>query len=234
VGTGLSSLASFEFWARWIGIVIIDLTLAGDNAVVIALAVRKLPKHQHLWGRIWGTGGAVVLRLAGIAVVSYFLKIPLLQCFGALALLWIAVKLVKQEEAGEDQVRPATTLWEAVWIIIVADVIMSLDNVLAVAAAARGDMVLVVFGIALSLPLVVYGSGILARLMTRFEWIVWVGGGVLGFVSGEMIVKDPIVHRWLGETAHLLERFVPGSLALLLTALGWWFEHRQKSRRPAC
>jgi YjbE family integral membrane protein len=233
MANALSFLTNMEFWARWLGIIVIDLTLAGDNAVVIALAVRTLPKQQQLWGRVWGTAGAVVLRLAGIAVVTLILNIPLLRALGALALLWIAVKLVKQETGGEDQVRPGTTLWEAVWIIIVADVIMSLDNVLAIAAAAKGDMVLVVFGIVLSLPLVVYGSGLLARLMTRFRWIVWVGGGVLGYVAGEMMAMDPIVRRWLGENAHTIERVVPVALALLLTALGWWSEMRRIKRRRA-
>src|SRR5262245_30527030 len=165
-----------EFWARWLGIVVIDLTLAGDNALVIALAVRTLPKRQQFQGRIWGTVGAVVLRLAFIAIVTVLLGIPLLQLAGGLLLIWIAIKLVRQEEpGGEEHVRHGTTLWSAVWIIIVADVVMSLDNVLAVAAAAHGDLLLVVFGITLSLPLVVWGSGVLARMMNRWPWIIWIG-----------------------------------------------------------
>jgi len=125
-----------EFWARLLGIVVIDLTLAGDNALVIALAVRTLPLRQQLWGRVWGTAGAVGLRLAFIAVATLLLRIPLLQLLGGLALLWIAFKLVRKETGAEGHVRPGTSLWEAVWVIVVADAVMSLDNVLAVAADA--------------------------------------------------------------------------------------------------
>src|SRR5256885_4970157 len=190
-----------EFWMRVVGIVVIDLTLAGDNALVIALAVRTLPKPQQLWGRIWGTAGAVGLRLAFIAVATYLLSVPLLQLVGGLALLWIAFKLVHKETGAEGHVRQGGSLREAIWIIIVADAVMSLDNVLAVAAAAHGDMTLVVFGIALSLPIVVWGSGLLAMLMNRFVWIIWLGGGILGYVAGEMILKERHLAHWIDHTA---------------------------------
>ncbi|PYN76531.1 MAG: tellurium resistance protein TerC [Candidatus Rokuibacteriota bacterium] len=214
-----------EFWMRVVGIVVIDLTLAGDNALVIALAVRTLPKPQQLWGRIWGTAGAVGLRLAFIAVATYLLSVPLVQLVGGLALLWIAFKLVHKETGAEGHVREGGSLREAVWIIIVADAVMSLDNVLAVAAAAHGDLTLVVFGIALSLPLVVWGSGVLATLMNRFAWIIWIGGGILGYVAGEMILKDKILARWLDTSAARLDLFdlLPLVPAIVLVALGWWF-----------
>src|SRR4029434_811681 len=162
-----------EFWARVLGIIIIDLTLAGDNALVIALAVRNLPRRQQFLGRVWGTAGAVGLRLAVIAIATLLVRVPLPPLARRLWLLWSACKLVRHETEAEGHVRQGTSLREAVWIIIVADAIMSLDNVLAVAAAADGDMKLVVFGIALSIPIVVWGSGILARLMTRFLWVIW-------------------------------------------------------------
>jgi len=221
-----------QFWARWLSIVIIDLTLAGDNALVIALAVRTLPKRQQFWGRIWGTVGAVVLRLLFIGVITILLQIPLLQFVGGLILIWIALKLIRQETGSEEgHVRQGTTMLEAVWVIIVADVVMSLDNVLAVAAAAHGDMVLVVFGIALSLPLVVWGSGILARLMNRYPWIVWLGGGILGYVAGEMILKDPVIQGWLGEgPVHALHYPLPAFLGVFLTLMGWWFAQRSRRR----
>jgi len=221
----LSFLFDPEFWARWLAIVVIDLTLAGDNALVIALAVRTLPPREQFWGRIGGTFGAVALRLAFIAIISQILDIPLLQAGGGLVLIWIATKLVRQDAEGDGhggKVRQGTTLLEAVWIIIVADVIMSLDNVLAVAGAAHGDMKLVAFGIALSIPLVVWGSGLLARLMARFTWIVWLGAGVLGWVAGEMILKDKIVHGWIEPWARVLHWTAPGLLFVALTALGWW------------
>jgi YjbE family integral membrane protein len=227
----MAFLTDPEFWARWLSIVIIDISLAGDNALVIALAVRTLPRRQQFWGRVWGSLGAVALRLAFITIITYLLKIPFLQVVGGLLLIWIALKLVRQESGAEGHVKQGTSLWEAVWVIIVADVVMSLDNVLAVAAAAHGDLVLVIFGIALSLPLVVWGSGILARLMNRFPWIIWLGGGILGYVAGEMILKDRLVHEWLGPWADTLHRPVALVLAAVITALGWWYA--QRGRRPA-
>ena len=212
-----------EFWARWLKIVGIDILLAGDNALVIALAVRTLPKRQQLLGRVWGTAGAVLLRVVFIWVITILLRIPLLQFAGGLVLLWIALKLLRQGvEEGEGGSRHGASLWEAVWIIIVADVSMSLDNVIAIAAVAHGDMTLVVFGIALSIPLVVWGSGILAKLMNRFAWIVWAGGGILGEVAGDMMIHDTMVHAWLGRTADVMN--YPLRLALFagFTGLGWW------------
>jgi YjbE family integral membrane protein len=220
-----------EFWTRWLAIVVIDLTLAGDNALVIALAVRTLPPREQFYGRIGGTFGAVALRLAFIAIISQLLKIPFLQAVGGLILIWIAIKLVRQDAGGGEEghrIRQGTTLWEAVWVIIVADVIMSLDNVLAVAAAAHGDLVLVAFGIGLSIPIVIWGSGLLARLMNRFQWIVWLGGGVLGWVAGEMVVKDKIVHGWIEPWAGVLHWVVSAVLGVGLTLLGWWLARRSQ------
>jgi YjbE family integral membrane protein len=210
-----------EFWARVFGIIVIDLTLAGDNALVIALAVRNLAKRQQFLGRIWGTAGAVGLRLAFIAIATFLLRIPFLQLVGGVLLLWIAFKLVRTESGAEGHVREAGSLREAVWIIIVADAVMSLDNVLAVAAAAHGDMRLVVFGIALSLPIVVWGSGMLATLMNRFIWIIWIGGGILGYVAGEMIMKDK-GFGWIDHSSPVV-RWLPMVPAVIIFVLGWWF-----------
>jgi YjbE family integral membrane protein len=229
----MSFLTDPEFWARWLGIVIIDLTLAGDNALVIALAVRTLPPREQWLGRIGGTFGAVALRLVFIAIITQLLRIPFLQALGGLVLIWIALKLVRQEGGDGGPARPGTTLWEAIWVIIVADVVMSLDNVLAVAAAAHGDLVLVAFGIGLSIPIVIWGSGLLARLMNRFPWIVWLGGGVLGWVSGEMLVKDSIVKGWIEPWADVLHWALPAGLGVGLTALGWWFASRAGGGAPA-
>ena len=209
-----------EFWLRLAGIVLIDLTLAGDNALVIALAVRALPRRQQFLGRLWGTGGAVGLRLAFIAVATWLLALPFVQLAGGLLLIWIAAKLVLMGDGADHKVRHGTSLREAIWIVMLADAAMSLDNVLAVAAAAHGDFVLVAFGIALSLPLVVWGSGILARLMNRWPAIIWLGGGVLGWVAGEMIVRE-VVQRWLGE-ANGWSHVAPAIPALVIAALGWW------------
>ncbi|HET8575821.1 MAG TPA: TerC family protein [Methylomirabilota bacterium] len=227
----MSILDDPAFWARLLSIILIDLALAGDNALVIALAVHRLPPRQQRLGRLWGTAAAVVLRLAFIALVSALLRIPLLQLAGGVVLLWIAVKLVRPGAAGEGQVRGGTSLAEAIWIIVVADVTMSLDNVLAVAAAARGDLLLVAIGIGLSLPLVVWGSGLLARLMARQVWIIWLGGGVLGYVAGEMMTDDPLVRRWLGGLADAVDDPVSLVLAAGVGALGWWLVRAGVRRR---
>src|SRR5215470_10490416 len=157
------ALMDSEFWLRLAGIVLIDLSLAGDNALVIALAVRTLPAHRQRVARLWGTAAAVALRLLCIAVVSVLVSIPLLQLVAGLVLVWIAVRLVRPGAGAADHVRQGTSLREAIWIILLADVTMSVDNVLAVAAAAHGDVLLAVVGVGLSLPLVVWGSGLLSR-----------------------------------------------------------------------
>ena len=227
----MSFLSDPEFWGRWLGIVLIDLTLAGDNALVIALAVRSLPPRQQLWGRIWGSLGAVFLRVAFIAIVSWLLHIPLLQLIGGALLIWIAYKLIRPAAAGPEHQREGTTLRDAITIIVIADVVMSLDNVLAIAAAAGGDMKLVIFGLLLSLPLVVWGSGLLARLMGRMPWLIWLGGGVLGYVAVEMILHDKLVAGWIGPATQSLRPAVPLAIGLMLTLLGWWFERRATEAR---
>jgi YjbE family integral membrane protein len=150
------------------------------------------------------------------------LRIPLLQLVGGLLLVWIAVRLVRPETGGDNQVRRGASLWEAIWIIIVADVTMSLDNVLAIAATAHGDFLLVMFGIGLSLPIVIWGAGLLAILMNRFTWIVWLGGGLLGYVAGEMVIGDPLVQRWLANGAPVLRYVAPITIGVAITGLGWW------------
>lgn len=217
------------FWIGVSKIVLIDLALAGDNALVIALAVRTLPKRKQLLGRIWGTVGAVGLRIVFITIVSYLLGIPLLQVVGGLLLIWIAIKLVRQsEEAGDGSAKAGTTLLEAIWIIIVADVVMSLDNVIGVAGASEGDLRLAVFGISLSIPIVVWGSGVLATLMNRYQWIILIAGGILGEVAGKMILHDHFVVNQLGVAPSLVEWGVRFGLAGGIV-LVWWITTRRRA-----
>jgi YjbE family integral membrane protein len=220
---------NLDFLLGVLKIVVIDLALAGDNALVIALAVRTLPARQQLQGRIWGTVGAVALRLTFIFIVTYLLAIPLLQVVGGLLLIWIAIKLVLQstDEAGGGHVRQGTSLLEAIWIILVADVIMSLDNVIGVAGAAEGNMSLVVFGIGLSIPIVVWGSGVLARLMNRYPWIILIAGGILGEVAGKMILHDHFLQSRLGEVPDPVEWAVRLVLALAIMLVGWLVARRR-------
>ena len=221
-----------EFWLRLLSIGVLNLLLSGDNALVIALAVRTLPPRQRIAGQLWGALGAVVLRLIFVGIVSVLLRIPFLQFAGGAVLVWIAVKLVRPEGGGEGNVRHGTSLLEAVWIIIVADVTMSLDNVLAIAAAAHGDFMLVVIGIGLSLPIVVWGAGLLARLMNRHVWIVWLGGGLLGYVAGEMMLEDPLVVRWLADAAAFLHCPLPIVMGAAVTAFGWWLATGRRTKLP--
>ena len=227
----LVELTGTEFWAGWTAIVILNLTLSGDNALVIALAIRNLPSRQAWQGRLWGTGGAVALRVLFTGVVTLLLAVPLLQAVGGAVLLWIAVRLLIQEEAGEATTRRGATLAEAVWIIVVADVVMSLDNVLAVAATARGDLLLVVLGVGLSIPLVVWGAGLLARLMAHLPWLVDLGSAILGWVAGEMMLKDRLVGRWLeGGSESVLHWVIPGALAVLVVVVGRAIAARRPDR----
>ena len=219
-----------EFLMRWFSIVVLDLSLGGDNALLIAMAVRTLPPREQFLGRVGGTLGAVALRFAFIAVIVELLSVPYLQAAGGLVLIWIAIKLLRQEAGEGHKVRHGTTLWEAIWIIVVADLVMSLDNVLAVAAASHGSLWLVIFGIGLSIPIIVWGAGFLAKLMNRFQWIVWIGGGVLGWVAGEMFLDDKHVHEFLDPWANMLRWAVPAVLAGALVLLGWWLARPQEEK----
>jgi YjbE family integral membrane protein len=229
----MTSLYTAEFWARLVEIGFLNLLLSGDNAVVIALAVRALPRRQRLLGQVWGTVGAVGLRLIFVGVVSALFRLPLLRLAGGVLLVWIAVKLVQPEAEASERARQGTSYWEAVWIILVADVTMSLDNVLAIAAAAHDDMLLVGLGLASSLPLVVWGSGMLASLMNRYVWIIWLGGGILGYVAAEMMLEDPIVSARLGTFAHSLQPVAPLALGAAVAAVGWWLAWLRRPGRLA-
>jgi len=215
----MNGLLDTEILLRVLSIVMIDLTVSGENALVIALAVRSLPRRQQLQGRIWGTVGAVVLRVALIFVVTYLLGVPLLLFVGGVLLIWIAVRLVRQSSEHEPDVKEAGSLRSAIWTIIVADAVMSLDNVLAVAGAAHGHFMLALFGVALSLPIVVFGSGLVGAMMARWPWIIYLAGGVLGYIGGEMIVRDPIAKTWLGHG--VIATALPLVLAGVVTAVGW-------------
>ena len=223
----LASLASapqtpWEWILAVINIIWIDMVLAGDNAVVIALAVRNLPARERLMGIILGSGAAVALRGVLTFFATKLLLVPYVQLIGALLILWIAFKLLKQGEGdGEDGKEGARGLWQAVWMILVADITMSLDNVLAVGGAARGSEVLIWFGLALSIPLVVFASNLISRLMARYPILVLLGAAILGKVAGEMMLTDPVVaSRLAGWWASVVQAADPASSYRWLR-LGW-------------
>jgi|UniRef100_A0A7C3V578 YjbE family integral membrane protein len=193
---GLDNL-NWAFLVGIINIVIIDLILAGDNAVVIAMAVRSLPRRQRQWGIILGAGAAVILRVILTFFVAQLLVLQFVKLAGGVLIAWIAVKLfVEGAPAQADQ--EAKTLFQAMWLIVVADITMSTDNVLAVAGASHGNLFLLIFGLALSIPFVVFTSNLLSMLMDRYPIIIYIGAAVLGRVAAEMIFSDPWVGRWLG------------------------------------
>jgi YjbE family integral membrane protein len=169
----------------------INIILSGDNAVVIALACRSLPPRQRMIGILLGAGAAIVLRIIFTVLVNQLLGIHYLKLIGGLLLFWIAVKLVTQEEASEDSVRSGSSIWEAVRIVAIADIVMSLDNVLAIAAAAGGDMNLIIFGLIISIPLVIGGATLITNLLTRYPILVWAGAALLGWVAGELLATEP-------------------------------------------
>lgn len=223
---------SADLLARFLGIVAIDLILSGDNAVVIALAVRNLEGKTRRRAILLGTFGAVALRLLFAAVVTYLLQIPFLQVAGGLLLLWIAWRLVLDNSGEQESVTAGEGVWQAVRIIVVADVVMSLDNVVALVGVSGGNLWLLLFGIALTIPLIIYGSRFLSDLMNRFGWIVYAGAGVLVFVAVEMIFKDRVVSGFTGETLHALERPLAVVVALCFVGLAWiWSRRRGRSGR---
>ena len=182
-----------EFLIGFISIVIIDLILAGDNAVVIAMAVRTLPREQRRKGIILGAGAAVLLRVILTFFAAQLLIIRFVKFIGGAVILWIAVKLFMEGAPAEESEREAKTLMQAMWIIVVADITMSTDNVLAVAGASKGNLFLLLFGLGLSIPFVVFTSGLLSMLMDRYPVIIYIGAAILGRVGGEMMMTDPFI-----------------------------------------
>jgi YjbE family integral membrane protein len=181
-----------EFWVALVQIIWVNILLSGDNAVVIAIACRGLPARQRVWGIILGAGVAVLLRIVFTVVIASLMTLPYVKIVGGLALLYIAVKLIVPDDPDADNVAVASHLWRAVRIVAVADVIMSLDNVIAIAAAANGNVLLLVLGLAISIPLIVAGSALIISLLDRFPVLVWAGAALLGWVGGEVIATDPV------------------------------------------
>lgn len=190
-------LFTMEFWSALLSIIIIDLVLAGDNAIVIGLAARNLPKHQQKQTIIWGTVGAIAIRAAATLAVVWLLKIPGLLLVGGVLLVWIAYKLLV-EEKGHD-VQAGKSMWEAIRTIIIADALMGLDNVLAVAGAAHGSFLLVVLGLLISVPIIVWGSTLILKWVERFPIIITIGAGVLAWTAAKMIVGEPFLKEYFAN-----------------------------------
>jgi YjbE family integral membrane protein len=220
-----------EWFVRLLGVLGVDLILAGDNAVVIALAVRNLQGQNRRRAIVLGALGAVVLRLIFAAIVSYLLLIPFLQVAGGLLLFWIAWKLVKEDPGEEADVQAGETQWEAIRIIILADVVMSLDNVIALVGVSGGDLLLLGTGIALTIPLVIFGSALLTSLLNRFPILVYAGAGLLVYVAVEMLFADVALHEYL-EPYENFELPIAITAALVFAAIAWaWARRKEKAER---
>lgn len=208
-----------SFIVGLIKIVLINIVLSGDNAVVIALACRNLSGKQQKKAVFWGGFGAIGLRVILTFIAVWLLQIPFLQVLGGLLLIWIAVKLVKDEE-DEEKLKGGTSMLGAIKTIIVADLIMSLDNVVAIAGAAEGNLLLIVIGLAISIPLIIWGSQFLMKLMSRFPLIIWFGAGLLGYTAGEMTLADKAVGAFIESVFPAGHILIPISTILLVIVLG--------------
>ena len=215
----------FSSPAFWVGlgqIIVVNILLSGDNAVVIALAARSLPPHQQKKAIIWGSVAAIVMRVILTIVAVKLLTMPYLKIVGGLLLFWIAIQLLLSEDDGGEGIESSNNVWVAIRTILIADLVMSLDNVIGVAAAAKGDDVLVILGLAISIPLIIFGSTILLKLMDRFPIIITGGAALLGWVAGEMLISDPWLIQQLGqELGHKAE--IPTAIvgAVLVLAVGY-------------
>jgi YjbE family integral membrane protein len=199
----LSGLLS-TYGLQLIQIVWIDLLLSGDNAIVIALACRNLPPETRRIGMLMGAGAAIGLRIVFALMITWLLGVPFLKIVGGVLLLWIGVKLATGEDEAHEEVEASTKLWGAVRTIAIADAVMSLDNVLAISAASHGNVWLFIFGLLLSIPLIIFGSQLITAIIERFPIFIWLGAALLGWIAGEMIVTDPIIMDWLkANMAHL-------------------------------
>ena len=216
-----------QFWADVVKIIMIDLLLSGDNAVVIALACRNLPPDQRRKGILFGVGGAIGLRIVLTFFAVSLLALPYLKLIGALLLIWIGIKLIlPEDEHTESNIKADARLIGAIKTIIVADFVMSLDNVLGVAAAAKGNVSLLVFGLLISIPLIAWSSQLVLKLIDRFPYIIYAGGALLGYVAGEMLVSEVLLAP-LVDAQHQLHWLIPASCALLVLVIGKWLAMRR-------
>lgn len=223
-------LTSAAFWAALGSIILANILLSGDNAVVIALAARSLPPRQQKQAIFWGSAAAIVMRIVLTLVAVSLLTLPWLKIIGGLLLLYIGVTLLLEDDDDEGGHNTGEVgMLAAVRTILVADLVMSLDNVLAVAAAAKGDMVLLVVGLAISIPLIIFGSTMLLKVMERFPIIITAGGALLGFLAGEMILTDPAVVERFGEQPHHVINTAGAIGAVLVVAVGMFLQRRAKS-----
>ena len=217
------------FWTALLKIIGINIVLSGDNAIVIALAARSLPEHQQKKAIFWGSGAAIIMRIVLTIFAVALLQLPWLKIVGAGLLLWIGVNLMLPDDGGES-VASHDSLGSAIKTILIADLVMSVDNVIAVAAAAKDNMTLLIIGLVISIPLIIFASTLLLKLMDRFPIIITIGAALLGFVAGEMAVTDPVAKEWVGANAHWLYTALPAAGIVIVVGLGTWLARRAEAK----
>ncbi len=228
----LAGTISAQFFVDLLRIMSIDILLSGDNAVVIALASRSLPDAQRWRAVVGGSAAAVVMRILLCLIITTVLRVPYLKVGGGMMLLYIGVKLVLPErEADGSGVAATSHVWSAIRTILIADAVMSLDNVVAIAAAAHGSTILIALGLIISIPLIVFGSQIVLRILNRMPILVVLGAGLLGWIAGELIVSDSAIHRFLPHDEHATAAVAKPALALLVMILGTVLARRTKAKR---
>jgi YjbE family integral membrane protein len=223
------------FWLAAVQIMGINILLSGDNAVVIALAVRALPPKERFWGMVLGAGAAAVLLILFTGIVATLMQLPYLKLAGGLALFWVAIKLVSpQPHDAEDTPEAVEDLWRAVRVVVVANIVMSLDNVIAVAAAAKGNYVLLGLGLAVSIPVVIAGSALFLAIIERFPFVVWGGGALLGWIAGGLLPEDPIIAEHFSEaTAEMLDVVCGIAGAIFVVLVGLYLVRSRRMREEA-
>jgi YjbE family integral membrane protein len=224
---------SAAFWAALGSIVLANIILSGDNAVVIALAARALPPHQQKKAIFWGSAAAIVMRIALTLIAAEMLQWPYLKIIGALLLLYIGISLLSEEDDDGGGEKEIGGMMAAIRTILVADLVMSLDNVLAVAAAAKGNTPLLVIGLAISIPLIIFGSTLLLKVMERFPIIITLGAALLGFLAGEMLLTDPAVVARFPGLSHDVVNAAGAVGAVIVVATGMWLQRRGRSKDAA-
>jgi YjbE family integral membrane protein len=228
----ISEMMRPAFWLAALQIMGINILLSGDNAVVIALAVRALPRKERFWGMVLGAGAAAVLLIVFTGIVATLMKLPYLKVAGGLALFWVAIKLVSpQAHDSENTPEAVEDLWRAVRVVVVANIVMSLDNVIAVAAAAKGNYLLLGLGLAVSIPVVIAGSALFLAIIERFPIVVWGGGALLGWIAGGLLPEDPIIAEHFSEaTAETLEVVCGVAGAIIVVLVGMYMVKSSRLR----
>jgi len=235
---GGGQLGYAAFWFAVLQLIFVDLLLSGDNAVVIAMACRELPDRQRRWGLVIGAGAAVLLRIVLVGAIAWLMMLPYVKLVGGIALLFIAAKLLVPEQAERDEIQAVAHLWRAVMIIAVADIVMSIDNIVAIAAIAQGSLLLLAIGLVVSVPLIVAGAALIVALLDRFPILIWAGTALLGWIAGDIIVADRALsgHLAISFGAQLTQQIAfaaPGTGAALAIAAGGLWRCWQESKLNA-